>query len=478
MLINVIWLIIFVWGVIMNRKYLGLESVWNWCWQLMKSVWNGFWQLMKSVWNRFWQLMKFVWNGCWQLMKFVWNRGNFLWTRIKKNNVSLLLVIAWAAIGFSIWRFSPDLYKLYKELAGQILEGEKTDDEYRGIAIRYFGIIAGAGTIIGYIIATARNIISDKQNKAADEQNRISERGQITENTVQAITQISTFNNNKPNIDARLGGLYSLQRIMKDNPKDELTIAKIFYAYVRENAKRSRRGQPKQKRTNGKEVYQIPEDIQAVLNIIQQFSEEWRKHKKKLLTDSQLNFSYSNFKKYHFKGIDFSNAILKYANFTDADLAGVDLTDADLSGADLSGANLVDVNFKNTILNNVVLRKVDLTGAVLFNKDLSGLDLSGAILSVADLSEADLSEVKLSNANLSGANLSIVKLRGANLSDADLRGANLSDADLRDANLSGADLEDANLAGADLRGANLSGADLFDAELRGAIVDKDEEEYI
>ena len=94
----------------------------------------------------------------------------------------------------------------------------------------------------------------------------------------------------EPNIDVRLGGLYSLQRIMQDSSRDMLPIARILYAYVRENTRRDKSKEPKQKSPHGHETYKLPEDIQSALNIIIQFKKDWKKQFGEFPKDNQLNF--------------------------------------------------------------------------------------------------------------------------------------------------------------------------------------------
>ena len=320
-----------------------------------------------------------IWYRCMRPVRRLWGWCKRFWASSNRNPAIVLLVIAWGFIGFSVWRFSPDIYELYGKLAKQILEGGQTADEYRGIAIRYFGIIAGAGAVIGYIFATARNIILDNQNK-------INARAQTTESMVQAIAQIGAFNDGKPNVEVRLGGLYSLQRIMKDSPKDEETIGKIFYAYVRENITRDRIKQAdkieelKKSKGEEKEYLRLPEDIQATLIIISQLNEEWRDRGIKWLLDPQLNLSYTDFSNYFLTHLDVRDTNLEHANFSDTDL----------HFAQLSGASFHRVNF---------------SGAMFF-----GADLSNAHLAFANFSDADLTDADLDNANLAFADLSSVVL--------------------------------------------------------------------
>ena len=205
--------------------------------------------------------------------------------------------------------------------------------------------------------------------------------GQITERFTRAIDQLGS-----EQLDVRLGGIYSLERIAKESETDHGPIMEVLTAYLRERA-------PWPPRTDFVALgLQAPAD--AAIDTI------------RVRTDVQAAVT-----------------VIGRRDVTkDTDrllLIAVDLRHADISGANLSGANL-------------------------FAADPSGADLSQADLSQADLSQADLSAALLSHANLSGALLSEANLSGAHLSQADLSKADLSGADLAGADLSGADLSRVN----------------------------------
>ena len=325
-----------------------------------------------------------------------------------KNPAIMLLVIAWGFIVLALWFFGVDIYDIYVELHKQIDEGGKTPEEYRGIAIRYFGIVAGAGAIIGYIFATGRNIMLDSQNK-------INDRTRITESIGQAIAQIGAVNGSEPNIEVRLGGLYSLQSIMQDNEERELSIVKILYAYVRENLKRDKTKQPKQV-NNGFETYKLPEDIQAALNIISQFSKEQKAQGKKRPRDNELNFSHTDFSDYSLKRMDFRDAIFENAN-----LSGTDLYQANLSGAFLHGANL----------SGVCAVMVDLSNARFLATNFSGASLH--CIFESQMGEKTIAHVNFANAHLSALPLSNKKFINVSFSNTDLENTEFYGADLSEA---------------------------------------------
>jgi Pentapeptide repeats (8 copies) len=185
--------------------------------------------------------------------------------------------------------------------------------------------------------------------RATGSQLRIAEQGQITDRYNAAITNLGS-----PSVDVRFGGIYALQRIMKDSPPDQPAVVAVLSAFVRDRASRATTKTP----------HPPSSDIQAALGVVAH---------RDIANGGSVDFSYTDL--YH---ASLRHAQLQGAFFTKADLSGIDLKRADLRGAHLHDAVL--------------------TGAFLFEADFSGADLSGANLSGANLSGADLS-----GANLSGA---------------------------------------------------------------------------
>ncbi len=348
---------------------------------------------LKQAWVRFKERVKPIRD--WLLKQ--WENNPFLFI--------IIIVFALILIAFVVL-FLGRLYPLTDSLYQLVFKYEVANINIKSRAFQNVSfLIAGSATfvfaVLGMFLSVIRNILTRHQNK-------ISEQGQITESMGQAITQIGAFNDKKPNIVVRLGGLYSLQFIMQDSPRHEDSIARIFYAYVRENAKKVEKDtiEEAEKDLPRWQKKRYPrEDVQAALDIINQFNKVWRENEKNILNDIQINFSRSNFSGYSFAGINFSNSILDNVDFSHATLTKVNFSHATLIDATLIEATLIEAN----------LIKADLTGA-----DLTGANLSDADLTGADLTGADLI--------------------GANLSDADLTGADLTGADLTSANLLGADL--------------------------------------
>jgi hypothetical protein len=260
---------------------------------------------------------------------------------------------------------------------------------------------AAALVVIGGVVFTAQAPWHTAQTLDASQARVTSELGQNPDRYTKAVEQLGSGK-----LDVRLGGLYALERLAQDSPRDHQTVYDVLAAFIREHDPGSAARTP---------VDPAP-DIQAALTLIGRRS-------------------------------------------VTLDRGTVDLRDTRIPGGNLSRANL----------SRAVLIHADLTGANLARADLSGADLTGAHLTGAHLSYADLTGGYLTLAVLFAANLFGADLANAYLGGADLIGADLRGADLAEAHLDHADLRDAHLAGADLTGAFLGGADLGDADLRGVV---------
>lgn len=233
--------------------------------------------------------------------------------------------------------------------------------------------------------------------------------GQFTERYVEAINLLSS----EENLTQRLGGIYSLERIMKDSEKDRATVIEVLSAFVRRQypkgnggeASPSTAGPPppstaaqtatpeewSSKTVGGPVARQKPpEDVRAVLTVLARRPQPEEGPRPDL------------------RGVNFSK---------------VDLGRTDLPGANLAEANLQEANLEQVDLHMAYLGRADLREAYLFRAYLVGADLREVDLRWVDLPEADLRRANLEGANLEGADLAGAYLDGANLD-----GANLSEA--------------------------------------------------
>ncbi|MFE9660763.1 pentapeptide repeat-containing protein [Streptomyces sp. NPDC005955] len=274
------------------------------------------------------------------------------------------------------------------------------------------------------------NVQAHHANEQAREERMLHKEGQVTDRYTAAVDNLGE---NK--VDVRLGGVYALQRIMQDSPRDQPTVANILATYVRTHATAP---PPK-----GQD---LPADVLAAFIA---------------LTARDVSYDQGflpNLRGARLPRVDLtSSARGAKAALGETDLRGADLRHAFLSDADLSGANLDKANLRRAALDGADLREAGLAKA-----DLRDANLYGALLNGAGLPHSDLRR----------ANFREARMMAASLYRSDLSGAYLSDADLRRAQLVGADLRGADLTRADLRKADLTGADLRGADLRNATVTK------
>ena len=245
-------------------------------------------------------------------------------------------------------------------------------------------------------------------NTANREQQRLTAQGQITDRFTKAIEHLGQPGSDK--IDVRLGGVYALERIMRDSADDHPAVMEILLSFIRVHAPQPMPS-PAPTIQDPASAETADVDLRAALTVL---------GRRDPTNDQGIHIDLS--------GVNLPNARLLVANFEDAFFLG-----ANLPGAWLSEANLHDTN-------------------------LTGANLTNAQLAYADAAWATLRGVNLTDADLTSANIFASTLSSANMTRANLTGANLGEINLRDANLAGANLTDASLNGATLTGADLAQA--------------------
>ena len=271
----------------------------------------------------------------------------------------------------------------------------------------------GAGLFAaGALIFTARNFTLSRRTF------ELTELGQVTDRYTKAIEQLGS-----DKLDARIGGIYALERIARDSARDHPTVMEVLSAVIRDH---SHDPWPPPDPNRADQERTARPDVQAALTVIGRRDE-----------------------KRDIRPIDLRRADLTRVHVTDARLHGAVLTDADLSGAFLGSADLSDATLINATCIGAGLVDADLSGAHLRFADLTGAQLHGAYLTRTDLAGANLHGAWLPGAHLHGAILGGANLTGAHFEDSDLTSANLQHADLQDvADLTNADFHDADLTSA------------------------------
>jgi hypothetical protein len=161
-----------------------------------------------------------------------------------------------------------------------------------------------------------------------------------------------------PNLTVRLGGIYALERITHDSPKDRATIMEVLSAYVRENAPvtsppaNGNAGRLYPDPCSADASHSDPDkrpraDIQAILTVIGRQS-------------YRIGYDLEPF------------------DLSKTDLDGADLKNAVLSEANLRGVYFGVAHLENAGLVRADLSRADFTGACLTGADFGGADMRGA----------------------------------------------------------------------------------------------------
>jgi Pentapeptide repeats (8 copies) len=246
--------------------------------------------------------------------------------------------------------------------------------------------LGGAALLLG-LYFTARTL------RISQETLRTNQEGQVTERFTNAIEHLGDTQ-----LTVRLGGIYALERIARDSPKDHWQIMEVLTAYVRDNApwppktaqplqggqalENKQAGKNDQPSSSPEPFPKLATDIQAILTVLGRRTRSSDREGENSLDLTQTGL----------QGADLAGAHLAGARLNDAHLAGADLMDAHLAGADLFGAHLA--------------------GADLFGAHLEGADLFGAHLERATLMDAYLEGA----IDLTMAQLATVRtLQGASL---------------------------------------------------------------
>lgn len=184
--------------------------------------------------------------------------------------------------------------------------------------------------------------------------------GQITDRFAKAIEHLGAPDKDgRKAIEIRFGGIYALERIARDSPRDHWTVMEILCAYIRQNA--------------------------PVVTKTYETAEQW--YQDHLVADDPEPYPQND----PDKDIQAAIAVIGRRIATqDGPDAVLDLSRSDLSRGMISDANL--------------------SGAI-----ISGAKLMLAALGRTNLSDASLARTNLTAANLIRANLSRANLREANL---------------------------------------------------------------
>lgn len=285
---------------------------------------------------------------------------------LKKNLYVILAILVIIIILFLIrpytYDFITEIFKLDKK---EVSRWEYTK------SISYLG---------GALLLMLQIFISNRRANAAVDRAKVSQEQNIGEQYNNAIEHLS-----KPEIFTRVGAIYNLLLIYKNDPKQyQEIIFDVLIEYL-------------------KSIQSMPSDNEDDLD-----------KEKQIIVDKL-------FKKMNNSGVNAYGI-----NLSGVDFSEIDFSSAQLEGSVLSGCNLKGCNFDGANLESAVLPP----------------DLEG----IKSMRGANIKKIKLgSGTKMNGLQLQKTKLNGAELRYVDLTGANLTNADLTDTDLPGTNLSEATL---------------------------------
>ncbi|MFE5158109.1 pentapeptide repeat-containing protein [Streptomyces sp. NPDC056697] len=253
------------------------------------------------------------------------------------------------------------------------------------------GFRASLVAAVGGVVAALT--LHHNRNKDAHDA-ELAREGQVTGRYVEAVKLIAS-----DILTERLGGIYALERIMRDSERDHNTVVEVLSAFIREHAQKhdasEEPSEAEAKVEGGRRRGQLRGDLQAALVVLGRRPE-------------------------------------REAMEEEGGLERVNLTQTDLRGAELYNHSLRNIELREAWLDNAQFFRTDLFGAELQGSRFKGADFCWANLLIVNLAGADLRNVRLHGACLENATLWGVDLRGADMTEAQLQGA-----DLREARLDG-----------------------------------------
>lgn len=208
------------------------------------------------------------------------------------------------------------------QLKGENLEAGRRIQLENDLRKTLAQIMAGAFILIGGYLAWRR--VTALERTVA-----VTQEGQITERFTRAIQLLG----DRENLEVRLGGIYALERITKDSPKDHWTIMEVLTAYIREQS--PWRGN----RPSGLEEMpqKLAVDTQAILRVIGRRLLKFRDGEENRLDLSETDLQRATLDGAHLEGALLSRTHLEWAILVKAHLEEADLSEAHLEGANLHG---------------------------------------------------------------------------------------------------------------------------------------------
>ncbi|PKV82722.1 pentapeptide repeat protein [Streptomyces sp. TLI_146] len=237
-------------------------------------------------------------------------------------------------------------------------------------------LVAAAGAVSLVFTSRTLRVAQDalEHNRQHDSrQEALAREAHLTDYLVKAVSLLA-----EGDLNLRLGGLYALERIMRDSVKDHDTVVQLLSAYIRAYSRQ---------RPDDDE-WRLRDDVQTALTILARRPPDPSER-------AEIDLSYTDLRgarlrNAHLPGAQFIKSNLDRADFDHVDLAGCDFTDATLVRADLVSSSLRDVRLQEADLQLANLKEADINGALLHRAKLACDDTNLATVTVQQLLTASV----------------------------------------------------------------------------------------
>lgn len=291
--------------------------------------------------------------------------GTVIYLSITNNsrNITIFLVTFFLLCSSSvfIWYVPKYYIKTLPTKPGKDFDLEKERLNLEDNTRKTFAQIVGGALILGSLLFSYNTY-------------RLQEEGQFTDRFTNAVNQLGENNS-----EVCLGGMYALERIAKDSPKDHWTVIEILSAYVRNNKKKKMLSTEEtniNQNTNNK-VNEEEENTKVLIRTQTALTIIGRRVFEQDSKTDKINLSEVELFKADLANANLSNVKLTQSIFIKADFTKADLRNSDLTNANLDESQFVETNLSDTTLIGAKLRNAELAGADLSYADLRGTDLSG-----------------------------------------------------------------------------------------------------
>ncbi|MCE3030618.1 MULTISPECIES: pentapeptide repeat-containing protein [unclassified Streptomyces] len=240
-----------------------------------------------------------------------------------------------------------------------------------------------------------RESLRQSETNAA-RQAEISREGQVTERYVSAIHLIASENTTE-----QLGGIYSLERIMRDSAKDHNTVVEVLAAFIRQHAKPT------------PDNIHSGDPVQAALDVLARRPEREEPFEIDL-------------RRVTLSGCTITNADLRNANLYQAQLTDVVFQGCNLSFSDMTRATILRCRFSKCQMTRAELDNATVAETSFLSGGAHELSAVNTVFTNCRFAHIDLENVYLESASLHHTSFRRANLEGVDFGDACLFGVHFS----------------------------------------------------